>query len=371
MEYIAEKVRLDQLLLDPNNYRFFDMDQYTKVQPNRVHEDSVQQRAEDLVKLDGKEELRALKESIEANGYVPVETLVVKPYEYRETSFLVVEGNRRVAAMRWLKRDREAGSPVPENLIKSFDVLTAIVLKGGEEATQNLQHVLMGLRHVSGIKQWGGYQRAKLVVEFVDDFDLSLSDAAKQIGMSPHEASRRYRALKALQQMQNDEEFGSLVDPKMYRLFHEAVSVVKVKDWLSWDEQEYRFTDDDHVDKFYRLLVPYAPEDEEESGRAREPKIKTYLDVRDLRDILGNVEAQECLFDPDKSFNEALAVAKASTAPNWTPRIQGATQTLKKMPTSTLKSLSPAEISPLKELYDLLKETLGDWTKLTDNKLDL
>ena len=100
-------------------------------------------------------------------------------------------------------------------------------------------------------------------------------------------------------------------------------------------------------------------------------KIKTYLDVRDLRDILGNVEAQECLFDPDKSFNEALAVAKASTAPNWTPRIQGATQTLKKMPTSTLKSLSPAEISPLKELYDLLKETLGDWTKLTDNKLDL
>ena len=33
-----------------------------------------QQRAEDLVKLDGKEELRALKESIEINGYVPVET---------------------------------------------------------------------------------------------------------------------------------------------------------------------------------------------------------------------------------------------------------------------------------------------------------
>jgi len=371
MEYKAENVRLDQLLLDPNNYRFLDMDQYTKVKPNRIHEPQVQQRAEELVSQDGKAELRALKESIEANGYVPVEILVIKPYQFKEDSFLIVEGNRRVAAMRWLKRDREGGSPVSEHLVQTFEELSAIVLKGGEDASKTVQHVLMGLRHVSGIKQWGGYQRAKLVVELVDDFGLNLSDAAKQIGMSPHEASRRYRALKALEQMQKDEEFGSLADPKMYRLFHEAVSVVKVKEWLGWDDSEYRFTDDHNVEDFYKLLVPHAPEDEEELGRAREPKIQTYLDVRNLREILENVEAQECLFDPEKSFNEALAVAKASVAPNWTPRIQGASQTLRKMPTSTLKSLSSVEISPLKELYDLLKETLRDWTKLTRNKIKL
>jgi hypothetical protein len=371
MEFAPEHVSLDRLLLDPNNYRFFDMDQYTKALPNRIHEDSVQQRAEDLVKLDGKEELRALKESIEANGYIPVETLVVKPYEFEKGLFLVVEGNRRVAAMRWLKRDSEGGSSVQESLIRSFDNLPAIVLEGGEEATMALQHILMGLRHVSGIKQWGGYQRAKLVVELVDDFGMNLSDAAKQIGMSAHEASRRYRALKALEQMQNDDEFGTLADPKMYRLFHEAVSVVKVKEWLNWHDDEYRFSDEDNLEKFYRLLVPHSPEEEEESARSRDPKIRTYLDVRNLRDIIGNIEAQECLFDPDKSFNEALAVAKASTAPNWHPRIQAAAQTLKKMPTSTLKSLSPADISPLKDLYTILKETLSDWIKLTDNQLEL
>ena len=64
IEYAPEKTRLDQLLLDPNNYRFLDMNQYTEAQPNRVHEVSVQQRAEDLVKLDGREELRALKERL-------------------------------------------------------------------------------------------------------------------------------------------------------------------------------------------------------------------------------------------------------------------------------------------------------------------
>jgi hypothetical protein len=371
IEYTPEKVRLDRLLLDPNNYRFFDMDQYTKAQPNRLHEASVQQRAEDLIKLDGKEELRALKESIEVNGYVPVETLVIKPYDFEKDMFLVVEGNRRVAAMRWLKRDREAGSPVSENLVESFNMLPAIVLQGEENAAKTLQHVLMGLRHVSGIKQWGGYQRAKLVVELVDDFGLKISEAAKQIGMSSHEASRRYRALKAFEQMQNDEEFGTLADPRMYRLFHEAVSVVKVKDWLGWHDEEIKFNDDINLEKFYKLLVPFTPDDEEESGRARDPKIRTYLDVRNLRDILGNIEAEECLFDPDKSFNEALAIAKASTAPNWTPRIQAAAQTLKRMPTSVLKSLSETEITPIKELYNLLMETLNDWIKLTDNELEL
>ncbi len=157
----------------------------------------------------------------------------------------------------------------------------------------------------------------------------------------------------------------------MYRLFHEAVSVVKVKGWLEWHDDEYRFTSEDNLEKFYKLLVPHTSEDEEELGRALEPKIRTYLDVRNLRDILGNIEAQECLFDPDQSFSEALAVAKASTAQNWNPRIQAASQTLKKMPTSTLKSLSQDEILPLKDLFEELKETLTDWMKLTDEIIEL
>ena len=367
MEYKTTKIRLDQLLLDPNNYRFLDMNEYSEATQNRIHENTVQERAEQLVRLDGKDELRTLKESIETNGYIPVEVLVIKLYKFKKDLFIVVEGNRRVAAMRWLKKDQEGGSAVPEDLIEGFKQLPAIILEGGEDEAKNLQHTLMGLRHVSGIKQWGGYQRAKLVVEFVDDFGLPINTAAKQIGMSSHEASRRYRALKALEQMQNDEEFGAFSDPKMYRLFHEAVSIVKVKEWLEWDGDDHRFTNDENLEKFYKLLVPHTPEDEEELPRSRDSKIRTHLDVRDLREIIGNVDAEECLFDPDKSFNEALAVAKASMAPNWNPRIKAAIQTLQKMPTSTLKGLSFDDIAPLRDLYDLLSETLSDWKKLTGN----
>ena len=72
MEYAQKSLSLEQLLLDPNNYRFFDMDQYTEAAPNRIHEVSVQRNAETLVKQDGRAELRAPNESIEANGYIPV-----------------------------------------------------------------------------------------------------------------------------------------------------------------------------------------------------------------------------------------------------------------------------------------------------------
>ena len=229
MEYKTIDVDLQQLLLDPNNYRFFDMEKYREAAQDRFHEPNVQNRANELVHLDGKDELRTLKESIEANGYVPVEVLVVKPYKYKDSMFVIVEGNRRVAAMRWLKEDQAGGSQIKPELIESFKKLPAIVLESNEKDLVNLQHVLMGLRHVSGIKQWGGYQRAKLVAELVDDLGLLIATAAKQISMTPHEAIRRYRALKALEQMQNDDEFGSYCDPKMYRLFHEAVSVVKLK----------------------------------------------------------------------------------------------------------------------------------------------
>lgn len=94
------------------------------------------------------------------------------------------------------------------------------------------------------------------------------------------------------------------------------------------------------------------------------------MNVRDLRDIIGNVEAEECLFDPERSLSDALAVAKASATTNWAPRIAAAIQTLQKMPMNTLSELSAEEIAPLKELRTILTNTLTGWGKLTNNPVE-
>ena len=371
MNYQPQYLRIEQLLLDPNNYRFLDMKEYVRADPARLHEKSVQDRARRLIELDGYDELRALKESIQANGYVPIEALVVRPYPRKKGLYVVVEGNRRVAAIRWIIEDEEAGVPVPQELLDSFNRLPAIILDPSASSYENLRRVLMGLRHVSGIKEWGGFQRARLIVELVDEQGFSISDAAKAIGMSSHEAKRRYRAFKALEQMQRDEEFGPYAMPKMYRLFHEAVAQPKVREWLGWDEDRFEFTHEDHRREFYKLLIPYAPEDEEEMPRAREPKIRTYKDVRSLKEILGDVEAEESLLDPDQTLADALAIARTATSSNWLPRLRAALQALDRISVPELKNLTYNAIQPMLELYNALKERLEDWEKLTGNRLEL
>jgi len=94
---------------------------------------------------------------------------VVRPYKFAKGRFVIVEGNRRVVAMRWLKKDMEGGSAIPKKLIRVSIASQLYLSKELKKKTKNIQHILMGLRHVSGIKQWGGYQRAKLVAEFVDE----------------------------------------------------------------------------------------------------------------------------------------------------------------------------------------------------------
>ena len=92
---------------DPNNYRFLDGKKFKKKAANRFHEESMQNAT--LEKLEQHYELDELKHSIITNGYVPMERIIVIPYPKKSGFFLVVEGNRRVAALKSLLKEEEEG----------------------------------------------------------------------------------------------------------------------------------------------------------------------------------------------------------------------------------------------------------------------
>lgn len=229
-----QNIPYHKLLLDPNNYRYQDDPDFVYADEKRFYEEGVQDRA--FRRLKGEESLVQLKNSFMTNGFIPVERLVVRPYPYVEDRYLVLEGNRRLAALRWIADDYEAGVDIPESLLATMDAIPVIVVV--DEADPAFYESLMGVRHVSGIRQWGGYQRAKLVVTLKDDHNLSSAEVADRLGMTAHEVNRRYRAFKALQQMQDDENFGDYATSNMYPLFHEAVSLPVVRQTLDWDEGE-------------------------------------------------------------------------------------------------------------------------------------
>ena len=199
MDFEEKDLPISSLLLDPNNFRYQDESEFVTADERRFHEESVQDRAYRRLR---RESLAELKKSILTNGFLPVERLVVRPYGDSGEKYVVVEGNRRLAALRWIDEDHAAGVEVPPQALSVLDSIPVIVLPDGEDESVYLS--IMGIRHVSGIRQWGPYQRAKLVTELRDRYGLEPADVAERIGMSTQEVNRRYRAFKALGQMQLD-----------------------------------------------------------------------------------------------------------------------------------------------------------------------
>ena len=186
---------------------------------------------------------------------------------------------------------------------------TVIEIVGTEAERLNYQKTLMAIRHVAGIREWGPYQQARLVVEMFDNEEGAFGPVAQRIGISAREVARRYRASKALEQMEKDDEFGEFAEPKLYSFFHEAVSQPKVREWLNFSDQTYRAENDEARRIFYELLSP-----REIDGSKVPAKLQNAnKQVRQLKDIVDKPIPLKILADPERGFDDAVRMAEAET----------------------------------------------------------
>jgi hypothetical protein len=161
--------------------------------------------------------------------------------------------------------------------------------------------------------------------------------------------------------MMKDEEYGEHARPDMYPMFHEAVSLTVVKTWLDWNDEAVEFKKHDELVRFYQLISPSFTED----AKTRPPKITSYAEVRELRNILEHTEARKVLFDPDKQFIEAAAVAKREDiARGWKAELAEAIAALESIGALELKRLTPEDTGLLVKLRDTAAELLQDIQKL-------
>ena len=92
-----------------------------------------------------------------------MDRIIVKPWKGATGKYVVVEGNRRVTALKWLIQLHEVGKEsFSEEQLKNFTNIPCLLLDESIAPAQACL-ILPGLRHVSGIKQWGPYQKAKTV----------------------------------------------------------------------------------------------------------------------------------------------------------------------------------------------------------------
>ena len=198
-----EIVSLNDLLLDPNNPRFFELHTWKRVPSNLYHLDKVQKTAFDMLALSRIGQIDELVDSIKSNGYIPAEVIVVKPYPFDNSKFIVIEGNRRLTAIKQIVQN--ALDPENDELVTSLQQLDILVyhITGDAQQDQINETILQGIRHISGPKEWGAYQKANLIVQLHDDSSQVWTDIGKRLGLSSRVVGRYYRAYKALRQMKD------------------------------------------------------------------------------------------------------------------------------------------------------------------------
>lgn len=341
MSLASKQIPLDKLIFDPNNYRFQDEDDFRSVSKDKLHLETNQTRS--LTRL--KSGIDELKKSIQSNGFLEVERVIVIPYETLPDYYVVVEGNRRVAALKLLQEEAKAGLIDGEILQRTFLEVPCLVIENAEDAPF-FKEALMGIRHVGGIRQWGGYQRAKLIADLKQNHNLDFQEISERIGLSVQEVARRYRAYMALQQMFEDDEYSVKARASMYPLFHEAVALPTVREWLGWTDAKTQF-DPDKAKTFYGLISSSA----QEEGKDKDAKIATYQDVRALKDILPNSQARSYLLDPSRTFFDAVTAARqAEISKRWREEVEQAMSALKTIGALDLADFEERDIKLLKGL---------------------
>lgn len=304
LTFVGKDIEVKDLLLDPNNYRFLDNPNYKKKLKGKYHLPEVQAATLRLLEQDKRYQLAELKKSIVANGYVPMERIIVAPYSGKPGTYTVVEGNRRVSALKSLLSEAKEGvTELSAAQIGAFSKIPCAVLQAGSADMDHAQRVIMGIRHIAGPKEWGAYQQAQLIVELRDIEGQDFQSIANHLGTSPIEVSRRYKAMRALKAMEEDELYADRASFDHYRFFHEFVASPDIRTYYGWDDVAHAFKNQVKGQEFFELIAPHDDD--------VEPKLRTYTDVRKLKSVIAHPKAVAVLIDPEKSFIDALEVAEA------------------------------------------------------------
>jgi hypothetical protein len=150
--------------------------------------------------------------SIAVNGYFPGEPLFVIPEENHNSPqvYLVVEGNRRLAAVKLItdpKLRKEVGAAeldreITAELVESLRILPVIIYQTREELWKYL-----GFRHINGPKPWDAFSKAQYVAQVHDEYGIPLDEIARMIGDRHATVQRLYRGYETLVQAETQTGF--------------------------------------------------------------------------------------------------------------------------------------------------------------------
>lgn len=185
----SEKVAVERLRLDRQNPRLIG-------EGEKVSEEFI------IARLYRSADLGELLQSISANGYMDIESLIVMPEDpqSKEGNLIVLEGNRRLAALRLLRE------PELVKVIKKSEGFSITIPPIDEQQRDTLNRVsvchvpsrqaarsFIGFKHINGPAKWDAYAKAQFAADWYKsgrDEGINLKFIANAIG-DKHDTIKR------------------------------------------------------------------------------------------------------------------------------------------------------------------------------------
>ena len=299
-------VSIGRLYLDPNNYRFVDHQDYRHVPQEDIFDVDVQRRTTGFVLGRHQENVRDLIASIRANGWLDIDPILVEAKD--KGRFLVIEGNRRIATLKYLQRRYEEDAIDLGKLDGGMFSKLPVVLH--HDAGERDHLVMMGLHHISGKRRWPAINRARAMEQLLPHFNNDSDAVCQALGVSKREFNLSIRTL-ALVNAYQESDYGDQLQSEQYNLFREVLKSEAMRTWLGWDHTTRSARNQSNLSRLFSWMSREAEsEDGEEDGQdadigsPSDPVVTTGGHVRELAKIIEDPEAVRRL-DETRSLQEA------------------------------------------------------------------
>lgn len=223
-----EYKRVSQLLFDNKN--------------PRLPENATNMSQEKLLELMEQDfDLVPIGKSLSDNGFFIEEPLIVIPKEGEE-KFIVVEGNRRLAAIKLLtepeSRQRSRLKATWDELAKAskrpLTEIPVIIHKNRDDLT-----AILGFRHISGIMKWDPRSKARYIHDLIEKRGpkADFGEIARELGSKPASIRDNYVAYRAY--IQASERFG--IDTsnleENFSVFYRALGNVNIQTYIGLNKK--------------------------------------------------------------------------------------------------------------------------------------
>ena len=286
-------VKVSDLSLDLDNPRFAGT--------------SIAQTEQEMIKFLYEEaDLEELLLSFLNSGYLDFEPIVV-----RRNDSKVLEGNRRVAALKLIKDEdlrRAIGVELPAVVSPPImpEEIRAVIVEDTKEARS-----FIGFKHINGPKTWDALSKAKYAADWHDE-GVALQEIARSLGDTFNTVNRLVHGYKILEQAKANGFDPSKRTGRRLAFSHlyTAITRSSIRDWLEIDDsQEAGLVPEAAKSKLKQLMswLYGQTSDEPAVVKSQNP------DLNKLADVIAHEAARDVLIasrDLNAAWEETEAQSK-------------------------------------------------------------